>query len=167
MQAVAGDDGVRQVPSPRSVACHAVTITAFDSCCLNRWLFVLPVPNYLTVVAKPPRRPPRHFCVVCGEAAPYTHPLDGARWATLPRVVFSSFSYTAVKSYARWPDFASSLQKDANATKSTRRLRRGLVSVADRWWRVGGVHRAQPMGQVVNGPRRGPLWKAEGSSLCL
>ena len=42
---------------------------------------VVTVPNYLSVVAKPPRRPPRHFCVVCGEAGPYTHPIDGARYA--------------------------------------------------------------------------------------
>lgn len=37
------------------------------------------VPNYLSITTLPPRRPPRHFCVVCGEAGPYTHPLDGAR----------------------------------------------------------------------------------------
>jgi hypothetical protein len=42
------------------------------------------VPNYLSITTLPPRRPPRHFCVVCGEAGPYTHPLDGARYTRAP-----------------------------------------------------------------------------------
>jgi hypothetical protein len=42
------------------------------------------VPNYLSITTMPPRRPPRHFCVVCGEAGPYTHPLDGARCESAP-----------------------------------------------------------------------------------
>ena len=86
------------------------------------------VPNYLSITTMPPRRPPRHFCVVCGEAGPYTHPLDGARYEPLDLLVpVEAFMDAAVLLASALPSLrvsmstgcVSSLPKAENATRFT------------------------------------------------
>ena len=78
------------------------------------------VPNYLSATTAPPRRPPRHFCVVCGEAGPYTHPLDGARCDRGSRCRRPTRARRLRPLSAR-AGSASSPRRAASATRSTRK----------------------------------------------